>query len=68
MASIVRRCAELAPVIVLQGNTGFARERKDEAKKASSEYLQKPLQDNGYPRVEVFNWGNFARPIVIGRR
>jgi SAM-dependent methyltransferase len=66
MASIVRRASEIAPVIILQGNTAFA-SGEVRSRKASVPFLKKLLEENGFPHVEIFAPPGYSRPILVGR-
>lgn len=69
MRRLVRRCAELAPVLVLQAKVdtrgGAARGK---AEKSSPAFLQALLEANGYPRIEIVAPPGYTRPLLIGRR
>ncbi len=69
MARVVRRAAELAPVMIVQANTGTrASAGNDKAKKSSLAFLKRLLECNGYPDVEVHTRNGNVRPLLIGRR
>lgn len=67
MARIVRRCSKLAAVMILQGNTAFAK-GEERSRKASVEFLAALLQHNGFPYVEVSAPSNYSRKLLVGRR
>jgi 2-polyprenyl-3-methyl-5-hydroxy-6-metoxy-1,4-benzoquinol methylase len=66
MAQIVRKSAQLAPVMVLQANMPKPG-MKAHHPRASAEFLRDLLVGNGFPSVEVFAPHGFARPILVGR-
>ena len=69
MAAVVQKAAELAPVMILQANTGTRAEAGDnKATKSSLSYLHTLLEQNGFPNVETVAPSGFPRPLLIGRR
>jgi SAM-dependent methyltransferase len=69
MASVVRKAAEMAPLIVVQANVETRREAADDkSEKSSLSFLHKLLLDNGFPHVDVHAPKGFSRPILVGRR
>jgi hypothetical protein len=69
MVRVVKRAAEMAPVMILQANTATRREAAQEkSKKASVEFMYRLLTENGYPRVEIFAPHRYGRPLLIGKR
>ncbi|MCB1037591.1 MAG: class I SAM-dependent methyltransferase, partial [Acidobacteria bacterium] len=69
MKRMVRRAAELAPVMVLQAK-GDTRSRapSNKAKKSAPEYLERLLRENGFPEVRSVAPRGFSRPLLIGRK
>lgn len=68
MASIVRRAANLAPVMIIQANVATRKEAaQQKSEKASTKFLKQLLVDNGFPYVEVYAPEGFSRPILVGR-
>lgn len=68
MALMVRRMAELAPLVILQAKDDTRPEAaRDKATKSSSTFLTKLLRDNGFPEVERIAPRGFSRPLLIGR-
>jgi 2-polyprenyl-3-methyl-5-hydroxy-6-metoxy-1,4-benzoquinol methylase len=65
MARVVYKVSELAPVMVLQANT--LSKPTDRREKASLVFLKKLLEDNGFPKVEVFAPPDYNRPLLVGR-
>ncbi|MEW6718158.1 MAG: class I SAM-dependent methyltransferase [Chloroflexota bacterium] len=68
MARIVRRVAELAPVMVLQAKVDTRPEAEDnKAEKSSIPFLQNLLETNGFPHVEIHAPPGYSRPLLVGR-
>lgn len=68
MASIVRRAANLAPVMIIQANVATRKEAaQQKSEKASTTFLERLLGDNGFPYVEVYAPPRFSRPLLVGR-
>jgi SAM-dependent methyltransferase len=71
MARVVRRVAEIAPVMVLQGNTetppSGAVQVKTGQSRSSVEFLQNVLRRNGFSDVEIHAPRRFSRPLLVGR-
>jgi hypothetical protein len=63
MRRVVRRASEVAPVMVLQGNTRDAGRRKK-----SVDFLRGLLEAEGFPEVTVSTLPGFSRPLLVGRR
>ncbi len=69
MTRVVRRAAELAPVMVLQAKTDTRPEAEDnKAEKSSVPFLQALLQANGFPHVEIHAPRGYSRPLLVGKR
>lgn len=69
MAKVVRKVSKLAPIMVLQAKADTRSEAADDkARKSSVIFLKKLLQDNGFPKVEVFGPSYYNRPLLVGRR
>ena len=69
MRRMVRRAAELAPVLVVQAKTDTRRDAADaKAKKSSIEFLKSLIEGNGFPDCEVVEPAGYPRPLLIGRR
>ncbi len=69
MARVVRRSAQLAPVMVLQAKTDTRSEAADDkARKSSIAFLRALLEENGFPNVEQHAPAGYSRPLLIGRR
>lgn len=69
MASVVRRIAEIAEVLVLQAKTDTRSEAgSDKAKKSSLGFLRELLERHGFPRVEIIAPAGYTRPLLIGYR
>jgi SAM-dependent methyltransferase len=66
MTQIVRRCRQLAPVMVLQANMPNPGQKAHHPR-ASAEFLRDVLTRNGFPSVELFAPSDFARPLLVGR-
>ncbi len=69
MRRVVRRAADLAPILVLQAKTdtrGAAADNK--AEKSSLRFLRSLLEEHGFPRVDVVAPDGYSRPLLIGRR
>jgi tRNA A-37 threonylcarbamoyl transferase component Bud32 len=67
MRRVIRRAAELAPLMILQANTATrhsAANRK--AQKSSLSFLKNQLEQNGFPRVDVFAPKGYSRPLLVG--
>ena len=68
MAQVVRKAAELAPVMIVQANTkSRSKGGNRKAEKASVPFLKNLLEDNGFPSVEIFAPTNYPRPLLVGR-
>ncbi len=68
MAAVVRKAAELAPMMVLQAKTdtrGNAAGNK--AEKSSLSFLKRLLENNGFPDVETFAPEGFTRPLLVAK-
>ena len=69
MRRVVRRAAELAPMMVLQAKTDTRGDAADnKAVKSSVAFLRALLEDNGFPSVEMVEPPGYSRPLLIGRR
>ncbi|MCH9647231.1 MAG: methyltransferase domain-containing protein [Deltaproteobacteria bacterium] len=69
MAQVVRRAAELAPMMVLQAkNDTRAQATENKAQKSTLTFLKRLLQANGFPQVEEFAPDGFSRPMLLGRK
>ena len=69
MARVVRRVAQLAPIMILQAKTDTRSEAGDnKAKKSSLLFLQQLLEENGFPTVFIHNQPNYSRPILVGSK
>lgn len=68
MAAIVRKAAQLAPVLILQAKTHARPEAGEKAVKSTPKYLAELMKNNGFPNVEWFAPPGFTRPILVGRR
>lgn len=69
MVRVVRRAAELAPMMILQAKTDTrAGAAGDKARKSSLEFLRDLLRRNGFPAVEEVVPPAVTRPLLIGRR
>lgn len=69
MRRVVRRAAELAPVLIVQAKIDTRPEAADDkAQKSSLAYLRALLERNGFPRVEVVAPRGYPRPLLIGSR
>ncbi len=68
MHRMVRRAAELAPIIVLQAKTDTRPDAADDkAFKSSLAFSQHLLQKNGFPRVETYAPPGYSRPLLVGK-
>ena len=69
MAAVVRRAAQLAPLMVIQAKTDTRAEAKEnKAEKSSLPFLHRLLAENGFPEIETHAPAGFSRPILIGRK
>ncbi len=68
MRQVVRRVAELAPLLILQAKTDTRAAAGDKARKSSRSFLRSLLEGNGFPRVEIVAPAGYSRPLLIGRR
>lgn len=67
MERIVRRVAELAPVMVVQANMPKPG-RQPHKPRAGAAFLRRLLETNGFPHVEEFGESEYARPLLVGRK
>lgn len=67
MTQVVKRAAELAPVMVLQANMPKPG-RQPHKPRAGAAFLRKLLEENGFPHVEEFGDLEYARPLLVGRK
>jgi hypothetical protein len=68
MAEVVRRCSELAPIMVLQAKTNTRREAAaNKADKSSEVFLKRLLEENGFLHVDAYAPENYSRPLLVGR-
>jgi glycosyltransferase involved in cell wall biosynthesis/2-polyprenyl-3-methyl-5-hydroxy-6-metoxy-1,4-benzoquinol methylase len=68
MAAVVRKAAELAPVMILQAKTDTRKTAtENKAQKSSLPFLKNMLEKNGFPHVEVVAPKQFTRPLLIAR-
>ena len=63
MQRVVRRAAELSPVLILQGNL-----HEGHPKKSGTDFLKMVLEANGFPTVDLYAPPQYARPLLIGHR
>lgn len=69
MQRIVERCAELAPVMVVQAKTDTASDAaNDKARKSSLPFLRALLESHGFPRVSIVHPTGYNRPLLVGYR
>jgi len=69
MARVVRRAAELVPVMVLQAKVDTRPEAGDnKAVKSSILFLKRLLEENGFPKVETHAPKDFSRPLLVGKQ
>ncbi len=69
MARVVRRAAELAPILVVQAKTDTREEAADnKAVKSSVAFLRALLEESGFTHVELIAPRGYSRPILIGHR
>lgn len=69
MEAVVRKAAELAPIMVLQAKIDTRMNAaENKAEKSSLPFLKTLLEKNGFAYVEVFAPSGFARPLLIGRK
>ena len=66
MAKVVRKSSEIAPTMILQAKTNARPAAKEKGEKSSVEFLKSLLENNGFPKVQVFERKDFTRPILIG--
>ena len=66
MAKVVRKSSEIAPTMILQAKTNARPAAKEKGEKSSVEFLKSLLENNGFPKVQVFERKGFTRPILIG--
>lgn len=68
MARVVRKASQLAPVMIIQGKVKMGpEESKEKAEKCSVAFLKGLLEDNGFPKVEIFAPAHFSRPLLVGK-
>lgn len=69
MRRMVRRMAEIAPLVILQAKDDTRAAAADgKAEKSTAAYLSALLRDNGFPRVELVAPPGFSRPLLVARR
>ncbi len=69
MRRMVRRAAELAPILVLQAKTDTRRDAADgKATKSSLEFLTALLERDGLFRCHAVGPANYSRPLLIAER
>jgi SAM-dependent methyltransferase len=66
MARMVRKIAELAPILVLQANVGHDISLPNRSKKRAS-FLKHVLEENGFPHITIVAPAHYSRPLLIGR-
>ena len=67
MIRIIRRAAQLSPMMVIQGNNQTPDGDWEKARKASVEFLARILRDNGFPEVQVVAPPGYSRPLLVGQ-
>ena len=68
MAQVVRRAAELAPVMVLQAKSDTRpKAAANKAEKSAPEFLGRLLAENGFPHIRTIAPAGYSRPLLIGR-
>ena len=69
MAAVVRKAAELSPVLILQAKSDTrADAEENKSEKSSLRFLRELMEKNGFPVVRTFEAGGFNRPLLIGCR
>ncbi len=69
MEQIVRRAAELAPVLVLQAKSDTRSQAADnKALKSSPEFLERLLRLGGFSEIERVAPQGYSRPLLIGHK
>jgi tRNA A-37 threonylcarbamoyl transferase component Bud32 len=69
MVAVVRRAAELSPVMVLQAKTDTRVDAPDnKAAKSQVPFLREILVANGFPHVTLHAPQHFSRPLLVGSR
>jgi SAM-dependent methyltransferase len=66
MIAVVRKAANIAPLLIVQAKLYARPEVEGKGKKSSLEYLASLLRENGYPRLEIHSPRGFSRPIIVG--
>lgn len=69
MERVVRRVSEMTPMMIVQANNvtrGNADDNK--AEKSSTVFIEKLLNKNGYPNVNIIAPNGFSRPLIIAER
>jgi hypothetical protein len=68
MARVVRRAAELAPVMVLQAKTDTRQTAAaGKAKRSSVAFLRALLEAHGFSQTEIVAPEGYSRPLLFGR-
>jgi SAM-dependent methyltransferase len=60
MARIIRKAADMGATLVLQSNDGI------DNLPAKTDQLQRLMEENGYPSVQVYTAAGFLRPLLVG--
>jgi len=68
MAKVVQKASEIAPTMILQAKTNARPAAREKGEKSSVEFLKSLLENNGFPKVQIFEKKGFTRPILIGFR
>jgi hypothetical protein len=69
MERVVRRVAELAPIMVVQAKTDTRADAAEQkAAKSDPAFLKQLLEENGFGQVDIFGPQDFSRPLLIGRK
>ncbi len=70
MARIVRKAAELAPIMIVQANDkdGSKKTEVGMRRKKSVAFLEKLMRENGFPNIEISAPPRYSRPLLVGRR
>jgi len=69
MVLVVRKAAELAPVMIVQANDSTRAEAgNNKAEKSSLEYLKRLLFENGFRDQKIFAPAGYSRPLIVGKR
>lgn len=69
MGQVVRRAAQISPVMILQANTATRKEAAAyKSRKSSLEFMQRLLLENGFSVVKISAPKGFGRPLLVGMR